>query len=137
MPILDYFHDISSESFEGDICFVDQSPSQEFNINEFGWPRNDISAFELASSESEAELILQRLQEQCDSGLYDGLSEKEMFDLVCPRRAYSDPVLYERYQVKFGEMEANRIKENEERKQKESAEGSKVSFEGTEVPPSE
>lgn len=129
--ILDYNDVELFDTTEDCIVFIDQQPAMEFNRNEFGWPRNDISAFELASSDAEAELILSRLQEQKDSGLYKDMSEREMFDAVCPRRAMSDPVLYERFQMKLANIESQRLEDarNEAKDKENSNSGSTISFE--------
>lgn len=89
------------DRFAGDynefIVNVDQSYSESFNINEAGWIRNDISAFEMASSESEKLLFLDRLNEIKNDSHYNGLTDEEKIRLVIPRRALSDPVEYSHY----------------------------------------
>ena len=96
---------IPLEDINDSIVYIDQSPSEPFNLNEAGWPRNDISAYELASSEEEAKLILQRLQELNNDSIYDDMTEEEMFNCVTPRRATSDPVIFQRFCEKLGEFQ--------------------------------
>lgn len=79
------------------IVNVDQSYAQDFNINEAGWIRNDISAFEMAGSESERLLFLDRLSEIKADDKYKDLTDEEMLRFVMPRRALSDPVEYSRF----------------------------------------
>lgn len=93
--------ELSAEIKPCDIVFIDQYFSEKFALNEAGWPRNDISAFEQAQSESDAAQILERLQEISVDSSFDEMSNEEKFDLVCPRRAYSDPVLFAQYQDKI------------------------------------
>ena len=101
---------VEIEDFNNSVVFIDQSPSEPFNLNEAGWPRNDISAYELASTEEEARLILQRLQEFNNDSIYDTMTEKEMFECVTPRRATSDPVLFSKFQEKLAELQYDRLK---------------------------
>lgn len=132
--ILNYKHDVMQDTSEDFMVYIDDTPSQPFNLNEAGWPRNDISAYELASSESEASLILQRLQEIADDSIYKNMSEAEMFDLVCPRRAYSDPVLFQNFVMKLAKFEASKIqKEMEELKKSNETENQTVNSEAPEV----
>lgn len=106
----DYGELIEIDDFNNSVVFIDQSPSELFNLNEAGWPRNDISAYELASSEEEARLILQRLQELNNDSIYDTMTEEEMFQCVTPRRATSDPVLFEKFQEQLATVQYERLK---------------------------
>lgn len=49
-----------------DICAcaipIDQFDSQDFNINDFGYPRNDISALARAQSQQEYDMLMKKLQ---------------------------------------------------------------------------
>lgn len=103
-----------------DLVFIDQEPANEFNLNEAGWIRNDISAFEYAENEQIASQILSRFEEVQSDDIYKGLSEKEMFDACLPRRATTDPVLYSKYLVKLSEIQYNHLKKEQERLEKEA-----------------
>lgn len=105
---------------DDDLIFIDQEPSNEFNINEAGWIRNDISAFEYAENEQIASQILSRFEEVQSDDIYKGLSEKEMFDACLPRRATTDPVLYSKYLVQLSEIQYNHLKKEQEKLEKEA-----------------
>ena len=120
----DYGELIEIEDFNNSVVYIDQTPSQPFNLNEAGWPRNDISAYELASSEEEARLILQRLQELNNDSIYDSMTEEEMFQCVTPRRATSDPVLFEKFTEQLTIVQYERLK-----KKGEEAEAEKLKAE--------
>lgn len=116
---------------EQDLIYIDQTPAQSFNINEAGWIRNDISAFEMAESENIALDILSRFEEIKQEDLYKGMSDDEMFEAVLTRRATTDPVLYARalevytrVQYKKTKEEADKLAEKEfsEREIKEANE---------------
>lgn len=105
-----------------DLVFIDQEPANEFNLNEAGWIRNDISAFEYAENEQIASQILSRFEEVKLDDIYKGLSEKEMFDACLPRRATTDPVLYSKYLVKLSEIQYNHMKMEKDKLEKEAKE---------------
>ena len=44
-------------------CTIDQFDSQDFNLNEAGWIRNDISQLARATSQSQYDAIMRRLVE--------------------------------------------------------------------------
>lgn len=90
--------------------YINQFYAEKFNLNEAGWPRNDISAFEHAESESEAASILARLEEQKETNdVFKDLSDDEKFELCVPRRATTDAVLYARYMLLWAQLEKKRI----------------------------
>lgn len=84
---------------------VDQSYSEDFNINEGGWIRNDISAFEMAGSESEKLLFLDRLKELKADDRYKDMTDDEIARFAMPRRALSDPVEYAYYTDSLAKIE--------------------------------
>lgn len=98
------------ETCDIDLVYIDQSPCESFNLNEAGWPRNDISAYELASTESEAALLLSKLQEIESDSVYKDMTEEEMFNSVCPRGCMNDPVLYQRFVDKLANVQYERLK---------------------------
>lgn len=55
-----------------DICAcavpIDQYDAQEFNINDFGYPRNDISALARAQSQQEYDMLMKKLQVSKSNG---------------------------------------------------------------------
>lgn len=122
---LDFYTDVLSESIAEDQVYIDQEPCQPFNLNEAGWPRNDISAYELASTDEEAKMILERLREREDQSIYKNMSEEQMFESVCPRRAYTDPVLFARFVEQVSKSEYAKVQkelaEINEGKDKESS----------------
>ncbi len=92
------------------IVNVDQSYAESFNINEAGWIRNDISAFEMAGSESERLLFLDRLNEIKFDDQYKDLTDDEMLRFAMPRRALSDPVEYSRFVSSLAHYEYDKKK---------------------------
>ena len=127
---LDAYRDLSG-NFVSDVddsheVYINQFYAEDFNRNEAGWPRNDISAFEKAESDSEASAILMRLQEQEQTNdVWKDLSDDEKFELCVPRRATTDAVLYSRYLMLWAELEQKRLKQEmddlEKSKQEEEA----------------
>ena len=71
-------------------CSIDQFDSQEFNRNEAGWIRNDISQLARATSQSQYDAIMHRLVELKQEG---GIDEKTSIDdaiaMIKPRYAQS------------------------------------------------
>lgn len=125
------FNRFSKEDYpvttDEDLVFIDQEPSNEFNINEAGWIRNDISAFEYAENEQIAAQILSRFEEVKTDDIYKDMSDQEMFEACLPRRATTDPVIYSRYLAKLAEIQYKKLKEQveEEDKRKQEEEWSK------------
>lgn len=105
-----------------DLVFIDQEPCNEFNLNEAGWIRNDISAFEYAENEQIASQIVSRFEEVQSNDIYKGLSENEMLEACLPRRATTDPVLYSKYLVKLSEIQFKHLKKEQEKLEKEAKE---------------
>lgn len=103
---------------EADLVYIDQTPAQSFNINEAGWIRNDISAFEMAESENLALDILSRFEEIKQEDLYKDMTDDEMFESVLTRRATTDPVLYARALEHYTRVQYRKAKEEAD-KQKE------------------
>ena len=68
------------------ICAVDQFLNNQFNMNDFGWLRNDISALAAASTREQYEEILRRLKElPATSSIPDNLPLQDAFDVIKPR----------------------------------------------------
>lgn len=71
-------------------CSIDQFDSQDFNLNEAGWIRNDISQLARATSQSQYDAIIRRLVELKQEG---GIDEKTSIDdaiaMIKPRYAQS------------------------------------------------
>lgn len=71
------------------VC-VDQFAAQDFNLNDCGWIRNDLSAAVRAQSLTEYQAIVQRLVEiKSDGGIPDDMSIDEAISLIKPRWAQS------------------------------------------------
>lgn len=69
---------------------VDQFDSQDFNENEAGWIRNDISQLARATSQSQYESIMRRLVElKQEGGIKDGTTVEEAISQIKPRYAQS------------------------------------------------
>lgn len=72
------------------ICVVDQFAGADFNLNDCGWIRNDLSSLARAQSQSEYNMILQRLTEiKQTGGIPDDISLEEAIKNVKPRWAQS------------------------------------------------
>lgn len=72
------------------ICVVDQFAGADFNLNDSGWIRNDLSSLARAQSQSEYNMILQRLTEiKQDGGIPEDMSLQEAIKNVKPRWAQS------------------------------------------------
>lgn len=72
------------------ICVVDQFAGADFNLNDCGWIRNDLSSLARAQSQSEYNMILQRLTEiKQTGGIPDDMSLEEAIKNVKPRWAQS------------------------------------------------
>lgn len=70
------------------VAVVDQLPAQDFNVNECGWLRNDISALSRAQTKQEYEMIAQRLKEnQAVYDVKDGTKIKDAVRMIRPRFA--------------------------------------------------
>lgn len=87
------------------VCAVEQFRSQDFNINDFGWTQNDLSALVAATSMKQAEAILRRLVDvgNDSKNLPDGISIRDAFDLIRPRYAQSEAEV-----LAFAEVVANK-----------------------------
>lgn len=123
------FNRFSKEDYpvttEEDLIFIDQEPSNEFNINEAGWIRNDISAFEYAENEQIASQILSRFEEVKSDDIYKDMTEDEMLEACLPRRATTDPVLYSQYLLKLTEIKYKKEKERIDYEKEQEKEFSK------------
>ena len=65
---------------------IDQYDSQDFNINEAGWIRNDISQLARAQSLSEFNMIMNKLSIQKESGsLPEDMSIEDAIKSIRPR----------------------------------------------------
>lgn len=70
---------------------IDQYDSKEFNLNDAGWPRNDISQLARAQSKSEYDSIMARLavRDSGKSNIVAGMTDEQIYDSVRPRYAQS------------------------------------------------
>lgn len=72
------------------ICVVDQFAGADFNLNDCGWIRNDLSSLARAQSQSEYNMILQRLtQIKQTGGIPDDMPLEDAIRNVKPRWAQS------------------------------------------------
>lgn len=72
------------------ICVVDQFAGADFNLNDCGWIRNDLSSLARAQSQSEYNMIIQRLTEiKQTGGIPEDISLEEAIKIVKPRWAQS------------------------------------------------
>lgn len=68
------------------LCGVDQFLTKDFNRNDAGWLRNDLSALAAAQTKEQYELILHRLKElPSKSNIPEGTLLKDAFDMIKPR----------------------------------------------------
>lgn len=63
---------------------VDQYSVQSFNLNESGFPRNDISAFEHEQNESVKASILRRMSQMRQQSNFDSRPVQEIIDTIAP-----------------------------------------------------
>lgn len=70
---------------------IDQYDSKEFNLNDAGWPRNDIAQLARAQSKSEFDAIMSRLavRDSGKSNFPDGMTDDQIYDTVRSRYAQS------------------------------------------------
>lgn len=73
----------------------DQSPIQDFNISDSGWPMSDISALINAQSDIEIERVAQRLVERKSQNNTSGLSDQEIIADIIPRFVNDQASLYQ------------------------------------------
>lgn len=72
------------------ICVVDQFAGADFNLNDCGWIRNDLSSLARAQSQSEYNMIIQRLTEiEQTGGIPKDVSLEEAIRFIKPRWAQS------------------------------------------------
>ena len=83
-------------------CTIDQFDSQDFNLNEAGWIRNDISQLARATSQSQYDAIMRRLVELKQEG---GIDEKTSIDdaiaMIKPRYAQSPNEIQQFIEIKI------------------------------------
>lgn len=133
------YNELTSNDFvvpsDDDLVYIDQDACLPSYINEAGWIRNDVSQFELASSESEISSILARFEEVKHQDLYKDMTEEEMFETVIRRRDTSDPVFYTRCIERFLTLQkkkvTNEIERAESEKQMKQAAKEKEAIETT------
>lgn len=71
-------------------CPIDQFDSQDFNTNDAGWIRNDISQLARATSQSQYDAIMRRLVElKQEGGLPDDMPIEQAISQIKPRYAQS------------------------------------------------
>lgn len=73
----------------------DQSPVQDFNRGDSGWPMSDITALVHAQSDIEIERVAQRLIERKQTNNTDGLSDQEIIADIIPRFVNDQASLYQ------------------------------------------
>lgn len=81
-----------SKQFIKDVGIViDQFDAQSFNLNEAGWPRNDIAQMARAQSKAEFDAIMQRLavRDSQPSNIPKGMTDAEIYDFCRPRYSQS------------------------------------------------
>lgn len=67
-------------------CNVDQYLNHDFNVNDCGWLRNDLSALAAAQTKAEYDLILQRLKELSPNGnIPEGTKLEDAFNMIRPK----------------------------------------------------
>lgn len=90
---LSVIHFNSSPEF---VRSIDQFDAQEFNKNDAGWLRNDISQLARATSQSQYDAIMRRLVELKHSGsIPDDVSKEDAIAMIKPRWAQSPNELEE------------------------------------------
>lgn len=90
-----------------DPVVIDQYSGQEFNKNEYGWPRSDVSAIMEADSLQIQDRLLSRLQLLKDDPSNAGKTDKELVRDLIPRnvQSFGELSAYMKwYQAKFGEL---------------------------------
>lgn len=93
------------------VALVDQYDGREFNINEAGFPRNDISSLARAQSKSEFDAILARLNVTDSSqSLPKDLSDKDALRLIKSKYTQS-PNELEQYAQLVAQYDAEKIDE--------------------------
>ena len=89
-------HEFDSSSLR-DVAVIDQYDAQDFNINENGVIRSDISKLARAQSISEYESVMRRIGSQsAQYNLKDGMTVQQAFDSVRPRQ-YQSPCELSRF----------------------------------------
>lgn len=73
------------------VCAVDQFLNNDFNLNDCGWLRNDLSALAAATTREQYEEILRRLKElPATSSLPKDVKLKDAFNLIKPRMCQTE-----------------------------------------------
>lgn len=98
---------------------VDQMSANDYNINEYGFIRNDITALERAGTSQEVELIMSRLREMRSDPVNADISDDEILRRVIPRYA-QDPTEYAAYLDYINSLDRELI-DNEMRRQTSAA----------------
>lgn len=105
---------------------VDNSPSKACFLNEFGWISNDFSLLEKAKTDTERQMLLNRLLEVSRMPSSSGLSDDQILSDIVPR-GMRDPVDYERYMSSVLDTQARSYLAEQRRIFEE--ESKKISFE--------
>lgn len=72
------------------LCPIDQFDSKDFNLNDAGWIRNDISQLARATSQSQYDAIMRRLVElKQEGGIPEGTKVEDAISMIKPRFAQS------------------------------------------------
>lgn len=79
-----------TENLESIISPIDQFDAQDFNINECGFIRNDISKLARAASQSEYDSLMRKIgMVDANYNIKDGMTIQQAMDMVKPRYAQS------------------------------------------------
>lgn len=96
-----------TENFESIISPIDQFDAQDFNINECGFIRNDISKLARAASQSEYDALMRKIgMVDANYNIKDGMTIQQAMDMVKPRYAQSacEIANYAEYISKMSDM---------------------------------
>lgn len=89
-PRLDLLPDFEDKTPAHELVVIDQFAAQDFNLNDCGWIRNDLSAAVRAQSLTEYQAIVQKLVEiKSDGGIPDDMPLEEAISQIKPRWAQS------------------------------------------------
>lgn len=76
--------------YVNNLCVIDQFAGADFNLNDCGWIRNDLSNLVCAQSQAEFNMIMQRLVEiKQQGGISDDVSLEDAIKTIKPRWAQS------------------------------------------------
>lgn len=89
------------------LCPIDQFDSKDFNTNDAGWIRNDISQLARATSQSQYDAIMRRLVElKQQGGIPDDMTVEQAISQIKPRYAQSPNEIEEFIKMTNGDFMA-------------------------------